>query len=59
MSAILSSKFDGKAHRIRHDHRPFCKWDVPDEVFMARELRPGALKGIKGLVAYEVEFDLA
>ena len=35
-----------------------CSWDVPDDVFMALELRPGALAGVAGLVAYEPEFSV-
>ena len=35
-----------------------CSWDVPDDVFMALELRPGALAGAAGLVAYEPEFSV-
>ncbi len=34
-----------------------CAWDVPDGVFMACELRPGALAAVQGLVAYEPEFN--
>lgn len=33
------------------------KYKVPDEVFMARELLPGALSGKSGLVVYSTEFD--
>jgi putative acetyltransferase len=33
-----------------------CSWDVPDDVFMAMELRPEALSGVSGLVSYEPEF---
>ena len=33
-----------------------CEYDVPDEVFMALELREGALKGRAGLVKYQPEF---
>jgi putative acetyltransferase len=32
------------------------EYDVPDEVFMARELREGSLSGRAGLVRYESEF---
>lgn len=35
-------------------HPPF---DVPDEVFMALELQPGALDGVSGVVAYPAAFD--
>jgi putative acetyltransferase len=34
-----------------------CRWPVPEEVFMVRELSTGALDGIRGLVEYEPEFD--
>ena len=35
------------------------KWEheAPDEAFMALELRPGALKGLEGVVAFRREFD--
>ena len=33
-----------------------CEYDVPDEVFMALELREGALEGRAGLVKYQPEF---
>ena len=33
-----------------------CEYDVPDEVFMALELRKGALKGREGIARYEPEF---
>lgn len=33
-----------------------CEYPVPDEVFMALELREGALSGRKGLVKYGPEF---
>ena len=33
-----------------------CEYDVPDEVFMAIELREGALKGRAGIARYEPEF---
>jgi putative acetyltransferase len=33
-----------------------CEYSVPDEVFMALELREGALSGRKGLVKYGPEF---
>jgi putative acetyltransferase len=41
---------------------PASKWalrweaDIPDEAFMALELRPGALGGISGVVRYRSEF---
>jgi len=34
-----------------------CAWDVPDEVFMALELCPGALRDARGPAAYAPEFD--
>jgi putative acetyltransferase len=34
-----------------------CEFDVPDEVFMAQELKAGALNGITGLVKYQPELD--
>jgi putative acetyltransferase len=34
------------------------EYDVPDEVFMVAELRPGALAGRRGLVKYRPEFSL-
>jgi putative acetyltransferase len=34
-----------------------CKWPVPDDVFMVAELRPGALGGRRGRVAYDAAFD--
>ena len=34
-----------------------CEYDVPDEVFMALELRNGALSGRIGVVKYQPEFD--
>lgn len=34
-----------------------CPFEVPDEVFMALELVPGALKGVSGEVQYPKEFD--
>jgi putative acetyltransferase len=33
-----------------------CEYDVPDEVFMATELVPDALAGVRGLVKYHPEF---
>ena len=33
-----------------------CEYDVPADVFMVLELRPGALQGIRGLVRYQSEF---
>jgi len=32
------------------------EYDVPDEVFMVAELKPGALDGLSGLVKYHREF---
>ena len=34
-----------------------CEYPVPDEVFMAAELEPGALAGRRGLVKYRPEFN--
>jgi putative acetyltransferase len=34
-----------------------CAWPVPEGVFMAMELRAGALATAAGLVSYEPEFD--
>jgi putative acetyltransferase len=34
-----------------------CQWPVPDEAFMAFELRPGALQDVSGVVSYEPEFN--
>ena len=34
-----------------------CEYDVPDEVFMALELHPGALSGRSGIVKYQPEFN--
>jgi putative acetyltransferase len=34
-----------------------CKWPVPDDVFMVKELAAGALRGRGGLVAYDPAFD--
>jgi putative acetyltransferase len=33
-----------------------CEYDAPDEAFMALELRPGALAGVRGLVRYHPAF---
>jgi len=33
-----------------------CEYDVPDDVFMALELRAGALRETSGLVRYQPEF---
>ena len=33
-----------------------CEYEVPEDVFMALELRAGALQGIEGLVRYQTEF---
>lgn len=33
-----------------------CEYDVPDEVFMALELRPGALSKRSGVAKYQPEF---
>ena len=44
----------------RSKRRPFglCagEFEVPDEVFMALELVPGALEGIRGTMKYQPEF---
>ena len=37
-------------------YRLRCEYDVPEDVFMALELRAGALQGIRGLVRYQPEF---
>jgi putative acetyltransferase len=34
-----------------------CQWPVPDEAFMALELKPGALGGVRGRVRYAPAFD--
>lgn len=34
-----------------------CKWPVPDEAFLVRELVTGALDAVRGTVDYEPEFD--
>ncbi len=34
-----------------------CEWTVPDEAFMAMELRPGALADVRGTARYEPEFN--
>lgn len=34
-----------------------CTWSVPDEVFMVKELVPGALAARQGLVSYDAAFD--
>jgi putative acetyltransferase len=36
-----------------------CKWVVPEDAFMVRELVPGSLAGMRGLVTYLPEFDEA
>ena len=35
-----------------------CTYDAPDAAFMALELRPGALAGLRGTVRYAAPFDL-
>jgi putative acetyltransferase len=35
-----------------------CRFDVPNEAFMAAELFPDALAGYRGMVKYRPEFDL-
>jgi len=37
-------------------YRLRCEYEVPEDVFMALELRAGALQGIRGLVRYQPEF---
>jgi putative acetyltransferase len=34
-----------------------CKYDVPPEVFMVKELRKGVLTGYSGIVKYHSDFD--
>lgn len=34
-----------------------CPWPVPEDVFLAQELRPGALASIRATVRYLPEFD--
>lgn len=34
-----------------------CPYDVPDDVFMATEIRPGYLHGVSGTAAYHPAFD--
>ncbi len=34
-----------------------CAWPVPEGVFMAMEIQPGALANVRGRVSYEPEFD--
>jgi putative acetyltransferase len=36
-----------------------CEYDVPDEVFMATELTPGALNGKSGVIRYHAAFGAA
>jgi putative acetyltransferase len=36
-----------------------CEFDVPDDVFMALELEPGALDECSGMVRYQPEFSAA
>jgi len=36
-----------------------CEWDVPEEAFLALELRAGALRGVAGTVRYHPAFDQA
>jgi len=46
----------GFVRASRYDIRvPF---DVPDDVFMIQELRPGALDGVSGVIHYAPEFGL-
>ena len=44
----------GFAPSIRFGIR--CEYDVPEEVFMAMELRQFALLGVSGIVRYRTEF---
>lgn len=34
-----------------------CRWVVPEDAFMVRELAPGALDALRGQVEYRPEFD--
>ena len=34
-----------------------CFWEVPNDVFMILELKPGALAGVRGLAQYQPEFN--
>jgi putative acetyltransferase len=34
-----------------------CRWVVPEDAFMVKELTPGALSRIRGVVDYRPEFD--
>jgi putative acetyltransferase len=36
-----------------------CEYDVPDDVFMATELTPGALSGTSGVIRYHAAFGAA
>lgn len=38
-------------------HGITCKWVVPEDAFMVKELRPGALARVTGRVEYRPEFD--
>jgi putative acetyltransferase len=42
--------------RSASSHGLRCEFTVPDDVFMAVELTPGALAGVNGLVRYVPEF---
>lgn len=50
------------AYYTRFGYRPASHWkitapfEVPDEVFMALELGPGALENVHGMIAYAGEF---
>ena len=61
--AVLDGRIDGHPEYYpRFGFAPASRfglrseYDVPDEVFMARELREGGLAGCSGTVAYEPEF---
>jgi len=43
--------------RPAHAHGVACKWVVPEDAFMVRELAPGALDALRGRVDYRPEFD--
>lgn len=43
--------------RPAHVHGITCKWVVPEDAFMVKELRPGALATVRGRVEYRPEFD--
>lgn len=43
--------------RPAHTHGITCKWVVPEDAFMVKELRPGTLSRIAGRLEYRPEFD--